>query len=110
MKWTKAPNITPKNKSSRTIHTRTKVESEGIVTIKATIVPFNAISRIESLDDSLPVNSKILKNGNKNQRSVRKYRPNFFLDFIGELFSSLIKLLGFRLNFQIILFGNYFKY
>ena len=68
MKWTKAPNITPNNKSSRTIHTRTKVESEGIVTIKAIIVPFNTISRIESLDGSLSVNGKNLKNGNKNQR------------------------------------------
>lgn len=43
-KWTKAPHITPNIKSSRTTHTKTKVESEGITTIKAIIVPFNAIS------------------------------------------------------------------
>ena len=38
-----------------------KAESDGIVTIKAIIVPFNAISRTVSLEDSLPVNNKILK-------------------------------------------------
>ena len=61
MKWTKAPDITPNNKSSRTTHTRTKVESEGIVTIKAMIVPFNTMSRIERLEDSLPANDKKFK-------------------------------------------------
>ena len=61
MKWTKAPNITPNNKSSRTIHTRTKVESEGIATIKAMIVPFNAMSRIERLEESLLANDKNFK-------------------------------------------------
>jgi hypothetical protein len=34
----------------------------------AIIVPFNAISRIESLDSLLSDNSKNFKNGNKNQR------------------------------------------
>ena len=82
IKWTKAPNITPKNKSSRIIHTITNVKSEGIVTINAIIVPFNAISRIDSFVDSLPVNDKNFKNGNKNQRLVRKYCPNFYLIFV----------------------------
>ena len=61
MKWTKAPDITPNNKSSRTTHTRTKVEIEGIATIKATIVPFNAMSRIERLGESLLANDKNFK-------------------------------------------------
>ena len=58
MKWTKAPDITPNNKSSRITHTRTKVESEGIATIKAIIVPFKTISRIERLESLSSVNDK----------------------------------------------------
>jgi len=61
MKWTKAPDVTPNNKSSKTIHTRTKVESEGIIIIKAMIVPFNTMWRIERLEDSLPANDKKFK-------------------------------------------------
>lgn len=91
IKWTKAPNITPKNKSSRRTHIRTKVESDGIVTIRAIIVPFNTISRIEILDDSSSVNDAILKNGNKNQRlAIENIDWNFLCYFLNLDFTKTI--------------------
>ena len=59
----------------------TKDMIDGTVIMTAIIVPLNAISRIESLDSSLSDNRKNSKNGNKNQRLVRKYCPNFYLIF-----------------------------
>ena len=47
-KWTTAPTATPNIKLSRIIQTITNEKSDGTVTIKAIIVPFKAISRIES--------------------------------------------------------------
>lgn len=45
----------------------------------AIIVPLNAISGIESLDSLLLDNRENFKNGNKNQRLIRKNCPNFLL-------------------------------
>jgi len=45
-----------------------KERIDGTVTITAIIVPFNAISGIESLDSLLSDNRGNFKNGNKNQR------------------------------------------
>lgn len=57
-------------------------------------VPLSTISRIVSFVDILSSdNSQILKNGNKNQRLVRKYCSNFILDFCQNNFFEFIFLI-----------------
>ena len=57
-----------------------KERIDGTVTMIAIIDPLNAISGIESLDPLLSDNRENFKNGNKNQRLVRKDCPNFSLE------------------------------
>jgi len=82
MKSITAPVIAPNIKLSNKIQIITNATSEGTVIIIEIMVPLNIISRFVSfIDFSSSVNNRILKNGNKNQRLVRKYCPNFLLDF-----------------------------
>lgn len=63
---------------------------DGTVTITAIMEPFKMIFFIESLPVLLSLdNNEFSKNGNKNQRLVRKYWPNFVLYYQKSCFHFL---------------------